>query len=1084
MSDPFVHLHTHCEYSFLDGYGHPHQFVERAKQLGQKALAITDHGNVSAHKKWHDACTAAGIKPILGVEAYVVNHAAGKDQRHSWHITLLAKTLEGYRNLLKVVSRSWEEGFYYNPRTDWEILKAHSKGLVATSGCPGGRVGYGVVKEGWNAKQTAAELKRQAGLFEDYYVELSPWQYPNGIKVAESVYDAAKAEGLPLVMTMDAHYPAPEDAFKQDVMLCIQNNVQFNDPDRMKFTQQDFCLNSGGEMAQKWEAIHGSRLPMLDEMIFNTRKIAEASGFDFPNATPLEFPYDGNKTEYLHHLCEQGLKAKGLTQKQNYKDRLNYEFDLVVSKNFVDYFLIVADLIVHAKSQGMLVGAARGSSCGSLMCFLLRITEIDPLVHGLLVERFIDVSRTDLPDIDIDFEAERRHEVKEYLSAKYGADKVANLATFVTFKGRLCLQDVGRVFSDRIPPQAVDEVKRLIIQRSSADSRAGFTMEDTFTNFDQAAEWLKKYPELGLAKHLEGQVRQLGVHAAGVVVSNEPISNFAATYVTKNKDRVISMDYADVTSVGLLKIDILGLTALTAVKRTLALIKERHDKEIVLEDLPLDDKAVYKNFCNRNLQGIFQFEGASTRQVCRQVQPDNFNQLVAVNALSRPGPLHSGGTTSYIDRRWGREPVESLHPILDEITKDTYGITVYQEQVMMTVRKMGLFDWKETATIRKAMSKKFGDEFFAKMCDKFVVGATSQGVASETAMKIWKNICTFGSWAFNQSHSVAYSVMAYQLMWLKTHYPSEFYAGVISCEQDAEKQRRMFKEFTVSGRKLAPVCINQSGKTVGCDQEGLRLGLDAVVGLSEKMRDSILKARPFKSYPDFTKRCKIPKAQADKLLKIGAFRNLEFEALTEQQDLFGAHLAKTDEFDYRKPSEKDLREFCPLQAEGKTYIKWREWVAKKATGKLWLIRDLDDITDRTELILIGSTNPGTSFNAKNKQEETASRGNVWQPKEGEEGLTKEQYNFLNFDFEDETDSVIVRISYKLYVDYKSWIWGIKADDVLGVRGMMNGTMRMVFATHVVNLTEIGRKIRAKQPLTKIEQEFFKGREPRKFKRRS
>jgi len=1081
MSDPFVHLHTHCEYSFLDGFGHPHQFVERAKTLGQKAIAITDHGNVSAHKRWYDACVAAGIKPILGVEAYVVDNSTKREQRHSWHITLLAKTLEGYRNILKVVTQSWDGGFYYKPRTDWEILKAHSKGVVATSGCPGGRVGYGVIKEGWSNKQVAAELKRQAGIFEDYFVEVSPWQYPDGVKVAQHVYDSAQAEGLPLVLTMDAHYPAPEDAHKQDVMLCIQNDAQFNDPNRMRFTQQDFCINSGGEMAQKWEAIHGVRLPMLDEMIFNTRKIADSVGFDFPNATPLEFPHQGDKKVLLHQLCEQGLKRRKL-KGPVYRKRLDHEFELVLSKNFVDYFLIVADLIVWAKEHDILVGAARGSSCGSLMCYLLRITEIDPLVHDLIFERFIDVTRKDLPDIDIDFEAERRHEVKEYMAAKYGADKVANLATFGTFKGRLCLQDIGRVFSDRIPVQAVEEVKRLIVQRSSADSRAGFTMEDTFVNFDQAAEWLKKYPELGLAKHLEGQIRQLGVHAAGVVVSNEPISNFAAMYVTKNKDRVISMDYSDVSSVGLLKIDVLGLTALTVAKRTLELIKQRHKKEIDLSVLPLDDAEVYKNFCKRNLQGIFQFEGASTRQVCRQVQPDSFKEITAVNALSRPGPLHSGGTTSYVARRQGHEKIVPLHPLLEEVTRDTYGITIYQEQVMQAVRIMGKFDWSGIATVRKMMSKKWGDEAFAKLQDQFVAGATSQGVKTDDAILVWKNICTFGSWAFNKAHSVAYSVMAYQLMWLKTHYTSEFYAGVISCEDDAEKQRRMFKEYSSTGFKLAPVCINQSGKTVGCDQDGLRLGMDAVVGLGEKTTDTIVANRPFKSYPDFTKRCKIPKGQADKLLKIGAFRNLDFDLLTEQQDLFGAHLAKTDTFDYRHPSEKDLREFCPLQAEGKTYIKWREWVAKKATGKLWLIRDLDDISERTEILLIGCTNPSTSFNAKNKQEESASRGNTWEPKEDERHLTKEQYNFLNFDFEDETDSVIVRVSYKLYPQYKEWIWNIKADDVLGVRASMNGTMRMAFATHVVNLTEMGKRIRAKQPLTKIEQEFFKGRE-RKFKRR-
>lgn len=1078
MSDPFVHLHNHCEYSFLDGYGHPQQFVDRAKALGQKALAITDHGNVSAHKRWYDACRKAGIKPLLGVEAYVVDELAQKP-RGQWHITLLAKTLEGYRNLLKVVSHSWEHGFYYKPRTDWEILRHYHKGIIATSGCPSGKIGRSIIRDGWDHKRVAAELKRQAGLFDDYYAELSPWQFAEGKRVAELVYRTAQADGVPLVLTMDAHYPAPEDAFKQDVMLCIQNNAKFSDKDRMRFSQDDFCLHSGADMAAKWEALHGDHLPLLDEMIWNTKKIADGINFDFPTTAPLEFPYKGDKVKLLWSLCERGLKFRKLKGKA-VQDRLHYEFDLIVSKKFVDYFLIVADMIVWAKDNGILVGPARGSSCGSLMCFLLRITDINPLVHGLMVERFIDVTRTDLPDIDVDFDAERRHEVKEYVTQKYGQDRVANLATFGTFKGRLCLQDIGRVFSDRIPIEAVEETKRLIIQRSSADSRAGFAIEDTFANFDQAAEWLKKYPELGLAKHLEGQIRQLGVHAAGVVISNSPITDFAATYVTKNKDRVISMDYYDASSVGLLKVDMLGLTALTVQKRILKLVEENHNIQLDLEAIPLDDKAVYDNFCRQNLQGIFQFEGGSTRQVCRQVAPDTFKELVAVNALSRPGPLHSGGTTSYIERRWGKEKIDKVHPILDEITKDTYGITVYQEQVMRTVRDMGKFSWEETATVRKAMSKKFGDEFFSKMRDKFVEGAVSQAVEKEVALTVWQKICTFGSWAFNLSHSVAYSVMAYQLMWLKTHYPAEFYTAAISCEQDQEKQRRLIKEYKASGRKLLPVCVNESREDIICTPEGMRLGFTAVLGIGEKGRQKLLAGQPYRNYVDFERRSGLPPSQRERLLKIGAFRNLEFDALQEQQDLFGAHLAQRDGFDYKTPKESDIQEFCPLAADAKLFDKWRAWVKKQTKSKLWTIREIDDITERTELLLIGCANT-KYFNAKNKMEEAASRGNIFQPKEGEEDYTKEQYNFLNFDFEDETDVIIVRISYKLYPEYKGWIWNVAPGDVLGVRGMCNGTMRMVFATCVVNLTDMGRRLRAKQPLTPAEQNFWKETKARRSK---
>ena len=1080
MSDPFVHLHVHSEYSCLDGYGHPQQFVDRAKELGQTALAITDHGNVSAHKRWYDSCHETGIKPLLGVEAYVVDDASSKSQRGQWHITLLAKNLIGYRNLLKIVTLSYENGFYYKPRTDWSILQQFSEGVIATSSCPSGKIGRGVTREGWSDKQVVAEMKKQAGLFKDYYAEVSPWDYDDGKKVATAVYKAAQLEGIPLVLTMDAHYPRSEDAKIQDVMLCIQNQAKFNDPNRMKFSQQDFCLWSGEDMARKWTAIHGARLPGLDEMITNTGKIADMVDFEFPTGSLVSFPYDGDKIALLRRLCEEGFNKKGYAGKQHYKDRMEYEFRLVVDKGFVDYFLIVHDLINWAKQRGILVGAARGSSCGSLLCYLLHITEIDPIPYGLFFERFIDITRSDLPDIDIDFEAERRDEVKQYMAEKYGQDRVASLATFGTFKGKLCLQDIGRVFG--IPTQAVEETKRLIIQRSSADSRAGFTIEDTFTNFEQAAEWLKKYPELGLAKHLEGQIRQLGVHAAGMVISNEPIGNFAAVYTTKNKDRVLSMDYHDATSVGLMKIDVLGLTSLTAVKRTLASIKKNHGVEIDLLSLPLDDEAVYKNFCDCKLWGVFQFEGSSCRQVCKQVQPKTFEDLAAVNALSRPGPLHSGSTTSYIERRFGRDDTKSLHPLIDDCVSSSHHLTIYQEQVMFIVRRMGKFSWEETSSIRRAMSKKLGDEFVAKMKQKFIKGAMEQDVSKEAAELVWQNIATHGSWSFNKSHSVAYSMMAYQIMWLKTHHPSEFYAGFISAEADTEKQQRLLREHkSVAGAPL-PVSINES--EVGCSssKQGLRLGLDAVVGLGEKAILKLVQNRPYKNYVDLCKRSGLPKSKCEVLLKIGALRDLNFSHTSEQADLFGNDAAVSGRVDYRNPKEEDLRACCPTMLENKACQEYRTWLAGKIKDRCFKVSELDDISQKTDIVMVGCSNPSVNFNAKNKMEEAKSKGKEFLAKAGEEHFTKEHYNFLNFDTSDETDTIISRVGYKIYPKLKSMLWAIRPDDVVAVRGCMLGEMRMVFAYGVVNLTQLRAKIDKGEKLTKEEAEFLNPPPRKKYAR--
>lgn len=1080
--DPFTHLHTHCEYSFLDGFGHPADFVQRAHELGQRAIAITDHGNVSAHKRWNDACVERGMKPILGVEAYVCDDSTARNNRTRWHITILAKTLKGYQNLLKVVSLSWEHGFYYKPRTDWDILKQYGEGLIVTSGCPSSRIGRGIRDSGWREPDVAKELDRQAAIFKDYYVELSPWNYPEGITTARLVYQVAKAKGLPMILTMDAHYPRPQDASTQDIMLCIQNNTLFNDPARMRFSQQDFAIHSGAEMAEKWQALHRKEAPLLEDMLLNTQRITDSVDFLFPSATPLSYSHDGDKVELLRQWCREGLKRKGLSDKAKYSSRMRYEFELVVSKQFVDYFLVVGDLIRWAKGQGIVVGAARGSSCGSLMCYVIGITEIDPLQHNLMFERFIDVNRADLPDIDIDFESERRHEVKAYLESKYGADKVANLPTFGTFKGRLCLQDIGRIFRDVIPPEAITETKRLIVQRSSADARAGFTIEDTFTNFEKAAEWLKKYPQLAVAKALEGQIRQLGVHAAGIVISQEPIGNFAAIYTTpQKKDRVISMDYHDANSIGLLKIDVLGLTVLTAIKRILKLVKERHGVDIDISTLPLDDRPVYEAFCRQELQGIFQFDGLATRQVCRQVKPENFEHLVAINALSRPGPLHSGSTTSFIARRWGREETVYLHPMLEGVTRETYGITVYQEQVMHIVRNMGKFDWGQTAQIRKAMSKKFGNEFFDKMRVIFIEGARSQGVSEEDAVKVWLNICTFGSWCFNKSHSVAYSITAYQLMWLKVHYPNEFYAGSISCENDELVKKGMIREFISKGGKALPVSVNKSQETIACEGEALRLGLDSVKGLTEAVKKQLLTKRPFRSYIDFTSKCKVPPKQADILLRVGAFRDLKFDTLDQQLDMFGANAAKTATFDYQNPKDDDVRQYCPLAIDDKLCDKWRAWVKKTLRKPILTVRDLEGITEKQDVIILGNCDPD-QFNLKNKLEESRSYGKEWEAPENEKHWDEHAFDFLNFDVDDGTASVIVRVSYKQYPKFKDMLWEVKPDEVVAVQGMYNGIMWMVFAFTIVNLTRLRRKLEANEPLDEHEQNFINGKRGRRADR--
>ncbi len=1049
--DKFVNLHSHNMFSILDGYGKPEDFIKRVKELGQTALATTNHGSISDHFKFYEICKKEGIKPILGIEAYVVDNALEKTDRYRYHLTLLAKNAEGYRNLLKLVSLAYEEGFYYKPRIDWQMLKDHANGLIATSSCPSGKIGN-IIENGGSIEDVKTEMLKQKAIFQDYYVELQPWTYAGGQKMAPIVYNAARELGLPIVLTMDCHYPKEEDAFKQEVLLCIQTGDQWSNPKRMRFDQNDFYLKSGEQVEKEWKERFPD-LPFLEEMITNTAKIADMVDFEFPKATPISYPYEGDKPALLWQMIEEGMKERGLDQNKTYQARAKLEFDLIVSKNFVDYFLVIADLIQWAKKNNILVGPARGSSCGSLVCYVTKITEVDPIHYDLLFERFIDLNRTDLPDIDIDFEDDRRFEVKDYLREKYGFDHVASLATFGTFQGRMCIQDIGRVFSDKIPYEVIAEVKKLIVQRSGGDSRFGFSVEDTFVNFDNAAKYLKEYPELDLAKHFEGQVRSVGMHAAGTIVSNEPITNFAAFYrsAKDSGEKVISMDYHDASSIGLLKIDILGLSTLSILQNALKLIKQRHGKTINLYDLPLDEKEVFDYFKKGKFFGVFQFDGSSMMQVCRQILPDNFEELVAINALSRPGPLHSGGTTSYANRKWKKEEIRHKHPIIEKITKDTYGVTIYQEQVMLIVKNLGEFSWKDTSTIRQTMSKSRGVEAFSKFEEKFIEGAKKHGVGTQLATDIWKQIYTFGSWAFNKSHSVAYTTIGYWCMWLKLHYPMEFYVSILQREKDEVKLRRNLKEYSEEGYKILPIDINKSKENFAIDGKAIRQGLMTVKGLGEASAATIIAHQPYKDFIDFKERTKLKK-MSETLLELGAFASLNFTHLSKQQDLFGGHLVANQVFDYKKPDESFVRKHVPMYVKNESIKRYGKWVLENKRILITPIKKLGDMTGKNKIAIIGMTDPNIYYNPKNKVEESRSKGKPMVRKEGEEKFTNQDYDFLNFDLEDETDYISVRIPYKLYPKLKAMMWDVKATDVLLIEGMITGFARMVFANNVTNLT--------------------------------
>ena len=1058
MKDEFVHLHVHSEFSLLDGYGHPEQFVAQVKALGQTAIAITDHGNISSHFKWTQACKKEGIKPILGCEMYVVDDSSLKKDRQRNHVTVLAKNEIGLRNLYKLVTFSYAEGFYYKPRVDWANLVRFQDGLILTSSCPSGKTG-GMVGKGATDAELEKELKWQRDSFEHWFVELCPWDYDHGKQYGSRLYKIATKLKLPMVMTMDCHYPCHDDNAVQDVLLAVQTGAKFKDPDRMRFDQKDFYVKSKDQLRKDWERVFKG-LPFRPELISNTAKIADMVNCEMPKAHPVEFPYKGNKHTLLTRMVKDSMQEKRLAGKKDYVARMEYELKLIVEKKFVDYFLVVADLVNWAKAQGIFVGPARGSSCGSLVCWLLHITEVDPLKFGLLFERFIDVNRTDTPDIDIDFEDVRREEVKNYLRHKYGADHVSSLLTFNTFQGRMCLQDIGRVFE--IPYETVEEVKRFVVKRSGGDVRYGFSIEDTFNSFEQVKAIVNKYPAFEFARRLEGQIRNFGQHAAAVVISSEPITNFAAFYRPKGEgESVVSLDAAGAEAAGLLKMDLLGLTSMTTIKLTLQSIKERKKKDIDLSKLEFNDAKVFKMFCKGNSFGVFQFDGLATYHVLRDVQPENFEQLVAINALARPGPLHSGGTGNYIARKNGTEKVTYDHPALKPITGETYGVTVYQEQVMLIVRNIGNFNWADTSTIRKTMSKSRGVESFNKFEAKFIEGAGKNGVSPEIAKKIWTSIFHFGSWAFNKSHAVAYTHISYWMMWLKTYYPVEFYCAIMQQEADEDKLRQIIKEAKREGQNVLGVDVNKSKIKFSIDGKNIRIGFSNVKGIGEKVAEKLVKMQPFHSVHDFMRKVK-SESTIDVLMRIGACQNLPLGHKSENLSLFKEDAEDNIAWDYKTTRIEDVMELCSFMVQDEVCKDWTAWCQKNLKVTPVQIIELFKLKKKTEVVIVGRTDPD-DYNAKNQLEIAESRGKPMDPG----GHTSEYFDFLSFRLEDESASIEVRFHYKDYPKFKKMIWAVKPTDVIAIRGEIVPGYSLVHATSARNISRSKAIQDGKNPATQI-----------------
>lgn len=879
MPVPFVHLHNHSSFSLLDGAARIPDMVKAAVEMDMPAVALTDHGVMYGVIQFYKACKDAGIKPIIGCEVYVTfdrRHRTDKDPRRDaeqHHLVLLAKDEQGYKNLIKLVSAAFLEGFYYKPRVDRELLYRHREGLICLSACLSGEVPYWVLKGDMDRAREAALFYKDTFGADNFFIEIQDHGLEDQAMANPVLLQLAEDLGIPVVCTNDVHYLKKSDAKIHDVMLCIQTNSGIDDPDRMRYPGEEFYFKSGDEMLERFKD--------YPEAVSNSLEIAERCNLELKLGSTylpkFDVPEGYTVDSYLRYQCEKAIPKLYPNAGPEVYQRLDYELDVISQKGFSAYFLIVQDFANFAKNRGILAGA-RGSAAGSLVSYLLGLTRIDPLKHGLMFERFLVPERITPPDIDMDFEDTRRDEVLEYVRRKYGEEHVAQIITFGTMAARAAVRDAGRVLG--VPLGKVDQIAKLIPFGSDID-----TALETVSDLRELNE---KDPEvaklLETAKGLVGMPRHSSVHAAGVVISAEPLTELVPLQKMGDGTVVTQFDLHDVSAVGLLKMDFLGLSYLSVVSRALKLIEQTTGEKIDLDSIPYDDEKTYRLLQKGDTAGVFQLESSGMRRLLRSLRPSEFEDIIAVAALYRPGPLQNGDTEEYVRRKHGLSPVtyfdESVRHILEPILKRTYGLLVYQEQAMKIAQEMAGFRAVQADDLRSAISKKKLKEIERLRVD-FVNGATERGVKPEVANAIFDAIESFGSYAFNLSHSAAYAVLAYQTAYLKANYRAPYMAAKMTAEMDQKEKLAVYiEENRQEGIQTLPPDINRSDVDFTVDGGNIRFGLAAIKGVGRGAIEAILEARrqgPFKSIFDFCRRIDtavVNRSCIEALIQAGAFDSL------------------------------------------------------------------------------------------------------------------------------------------------------------------------------------------------------------------
>ena len=858
----FVSTHHHSTFSFLDGFQLPSAHVRRASEIGMTALALTEHGNVSSHVQLEGAAIKEGIKPLFGVELYCGALDPEHRSQRKNHLTILAEDLEGYRNMLRLVTKTYSEGFYYEPTADDAMLEEHMDGLVVLSGCLGSALATALVggkhiapedASYTRGKRVARRFKRMLG--DQYYLEVQAFPELDKTRQLNPMIARISEElKIPLVVTFDCHYTVPEENEIQQILHNVRDGSKQTLEEQARNWGYDvnLCPPWNDNMIMRKLMATGLTKEQSMRAILSAEEIGERCNVELPKLPMVRYPLRRGQTniDVWREELQAGWRYRNLhrlppRERRMYRDRLKVEMELIESKDFVDYFLVVGDAIRWAKDHDIAVGPARGSAAGSLACWLLRITEINPVPYpDLIFERFIDITREDLPDIDLDFDSERRGEVRNYLVTKYGPQCVGNVANFTGYKGKNALDDVARVF--RVPKWEIDKIKDVLIERSSGDLRSSATIEDTVEQFDVAREVFEKNGDLAYALDLEGNYKGLGVHAAGLVVSSGPLTEVAATYqrIVKGETlQVISMDKYDAEKKGLLKLDFLGLSNMTMLNKCRLEMGWSLDD---LYNLNLEDEDVIEGFKRNDIIGIFQFEGRAMRYVNGALKPDNFKEVCDVNALARPGPLHNGSANEYIDIKMGRKRPEVLHPALADITQRTYFQVVYQEQILRIMGEIFNFDWTHRAEIRRIISRKIGEQEFNRRWERAREGAKvlHPDMPEELAKAIWGLCITAGSYAFNASHCVAYGTVAAHTMWFKQHEPELFYAETLNISSK-DRQQVILRDAVRHGIDVAPPdpVTSRKGWTRGeievGEQPYIQAGLSQIPGIADKTASQI-----------------------------------------------------------------------------------------------------------------------------------------------------------------------------------------------------------------------------------------------------